>query len=244
VVQEYAFAARVLAARVERDLADAGVRVLLNSRVTDVAPGPEGVYGVTLAGPRAGPCVLQARRVFNCTYAGLNQMGESFGTSKTALKQEITELALLQPPAALQPFGITVMDGPFFSFMPFPARNLHSLSHVRYTPHLQWADQPGRDPYAELSRHPRHTRVDRMMRDAGRYVPAILQSTYVESIFEVKTILEKNESDDGRPILFERHPTFRGCYSVLGGKIDNLFDVLEKLDAEPLDLAPAQQAPT
>jgi len=25
-----------------------------------------------------------------------------------------------------------------------------------------------------------------------------------------------------------------GCYSVLGGKIDNVYDVLEKLDAEVL----------
>jgi len=40
------------------------------------------------------------------------------------------------------------------------------------------------------------------------------------------------ETDDGRPILFERHPTLSGCYSILGGKIDNVYDVLEKLEAE------------
>jgi hypothetical protein len=44
----------------------------------------------------------------------------------------------------------------------------------------------------------------------------------------------KNEGDDGRPILFEKHLEMPGCYSVLGGKIDNIYDVLEKLDAEIL----------
>ena len=52
----------------------------------------------------------------------------------------------------------------------------------------------------------------------------------MDSLFEVKTILAKNESDDGRPILFEKHATLPGCYSVLGGKIDNIYDVLEMLD--------------
>jgi len=71
-----------------------------------------------------------------------------------------------------------------------------------------------------------------MVRDAGRYLPAILDAKYVDSLFEVKTVLVKSEVDDGRPILFEKHVALPGCYSVLGGKIDNIHDILEKLDAE------------
>ena len=65
-------------------------------------------------------------------------------------------------------------------------------------------------------------------------MPALAQAMYVDSLFEVKTVLVKNESDDGRPILFERHAELPGCYSILGGKIDNIYDVLEKLDQEDL----------
>ena len=133
---------------------------------------------------------------------------------------------------ALKGLGITVMDGPFFSMMPFPARGLHTLSHVRYTPHMHWNDQRGIDPYQKLNDYERATRVDRMIRDVGRYLPSVLEAKYVESLFEVKTILIKNEGDDGRPILFEKHVDLPGCYSVLGGKIDNIYDVLEKLDDE------------
>ncbi|MEO8408657.1 MAG: D amino acid oxidase (DAO) family protein, partial [Oxalobacteraceae bacterium] len=134
-----------------------------------------------------------------------------------------------------------VMDGPFFSMMPFPARGLHTLSHVRYTPHLHWKDELGIDPYQKLDHYDRATRVDRMVRDVGRYLPAVFDAKYIDSLFEVKTVLVKNEGDDGRPILFEKHSELPGCYSVLGGKIDNIYDVLEKLDAEDFLSRPVQE---
>ena len=143
-------------------------------------------------------------------------------------------MALMQVPPALVSVGVTVMDGPFFSMMPFPARGLHTLSHVRYTPHCNWADQPDLSLYQKLDSYSRETRVDRMVRDVTRYMPAIQDAKYVDSLFEVKTILVKNEGDDGRSILFENHFQLPGCYSILGGKIDNIYDVLEKLDAELL----------
>ena len=96
------------------------------------------------------------------------------------------------------------MDGPFFSAMPFPARGLHSLSHVRYTPHCHWTDLPGEDPYRRLAAYDKVSRADRMLRDAARYLPAIAGARVAGSLFEVKTVLVKNETDDGRPILFER----------------------------------------
>ena len=73
-----------------------------------------------------------------------------------------------------------------------------------------------------------------MLRDVERYMPIMHQCKYVESLFEIKTVLAKHENDDGRPILFEKHQKLLGCYSVLGGKIDNVYDILEKLDAEAL----------
>ncbi len=140
----------------------------------------------------------------------------------------------MKVPPALKDLGITMMDGPFFSLMPFPARGLHSLSHVRYTPHMHWFDDCNFDPSQKLAEYNRASRGDRMVRDAGRYLPAVLNAKQVDSLFEVKTVLVRNEGDDGRPILFEKHPELPGCYSVLGGKIDNIYDVLEKLDEEEL----------
>lgn len=232
LVEEYAFDATKLASWAARELKECGVQIRFETRVTAISKGDNGTLLATLQPDHRAVELITSRFVFNCTYSGLNQFKGDFPGTRTGLKQEITEMALMQVPPALQGLGITVMDGPFFSMMPFPARGLHTLSHVRYTPHLSWSDKEGIDPCEKLKKYHRETRVDRMIRDVGRYLPAVLDAKYVDSLFEVKTVLVKNEGDDGRPILFEKHAELPGCYSILGGKIDNIYDVFEKLESE------------
>ncbi|MDO8714693.1 MAG: FAD-dependent oxidoreductase [Polynucleobacter sp.] len=234
LVDEYAFDAVKLAQWAGEELKVNGIQVRFDSCVIAINKSADRTLQVLFTSENKIEEAISTNYVFNCTYSGLNQFAGDFPGTKTKLKQEITEMALMQAPFELENLGITVMDGPFFSMMPFPARGLHTLSHVRYTPHLHWEDQLGINPYQKLEHYECQTRVERMIRDVGRYVPSVLKSQYVDSLFEVKTVLVKNEGDDGRPILFERHAELPGCYSILGGKIDNIYDTLERLDAEKL----------
>jgi hypothetical protein len=208
------------------------VQIRCQSRVTKIFQGEKSPLQVVVESEGREPKLFKCRYVFNCSYSGLNQLGGDFTGVSVGLKQEVTEMALMRMPESLEGLGITVMDGPFFSIMPFPARGLHTLSHVRYTPHLHWSDASGMDPYARLQDYPCESRVDRMVRDVGRYIPDVLKTKHIDSLFEIKTVLVKNEGDDGRPILFERHSNLPGCYSILGGKIDNIYDVIETLEKE------------
>ena len=230
LVEEYAFDASVLAEWAKSQVELASVEVLLNATVTEIANHQSGL--VVSYGHGEDIQKISAKKVFNCTYSGLNQFGGDFGGTHTKLKHEVTEMALMQMPDCLKSIGITVMDGPFFSMMPFPAGGLHTLSHVRYTPHFNWLDEKGINPYEKLALYEKQTRVDRIVRDVQRYIPDVAKAEYCDSLFEVKTILVKNETDDGRPILFEEYPDLPGLYSVLGGKIDNIYDVLERLNNE------------
>lgn len=236
--EEYVFDATDLARQAKRELADCGVEVRVQITAGEIHATSDRRLRIRLSSSTGTSTEVTSRYVFNCTYSGVNQLRGEFSGTATRLKQEIAEIPLMEMPAGLSALGITVMDGPFFSMLPFPSRRLHTLSHVRYTPHLCWEDRPGIDPYRKLDEYARETRVDRMLRDAARYVPAISGARHVDSLFEVKTVLVKNEGDDGRPILFEQHAGLPGCYSVLGGKIDNIYDVFEKLSL--LDL-PARQ---
>ncbi|MBN3557008.1 FAD-dependent oxidoreductase [Sphingomonas yabuuchiae] len=167
---------------------------------------------------------------FNVTYSGLNSLLLESGLLPLPLKHELAEVALVVPPAEIEGKGITLMDGPFFSTMPYPSRNLYSLTHVRYTPHFSWVDhrdqatnQPQPQP-GELQSRWRH-----MMMDAQRYLPALADIEYCDSLVTVKTVLTKNEINDGRPILVHRHKRESEFYSVLGGKIDNIYDLFDVL---------------
>ncbi|EJN23471.1 FAD dependent oxidoreductase [Pseudomonas sp. GM79] len=234
-VEEYAFDSLKLASWAVKELKESGVQVRYGRRATAIHKNEGALLRVATDVGDGEQEELFCRYVFNCTYSGLNQIGGDFPVIKASLKQEITEMALMKMPTDLEGLGITVMDGPFFSMMPFPARGLHSLSHVRYTPHLNWNDCRGLDPYGRLSDYRRQSRVDRMVRDVGRYIPSVLSSVYQDSLFEVKTVLTKNEGDDGRPIFFERYAGLPNCYSVLGGKIDNIYDILQLIEGIEID---------
>ena len=92
---------------------------------------------------------LRAGRVFNCTYSQLNALLYRSGLPAVPLKHELAEMALVDVPPQLKSLGITVMDGAFFSCMPFPPRGLHTLSHVRYTPHGHWYDGLPGEPHVD-----------------------------------------------------------------------------------------------
>lgn len=230
-VTEYAFDSNLLRDSMRRKLDKGGVEIRLGLRVARVEP-----TGVGWRVHLSDGSEVYSRYVFNCSYAGLKKIPGLSEHCRTAIKQEITEMALIEPPEELQALGITVMCGPFFSTMPFPPRQLHTLSHVRYTPHCSWVDGGANalDPYSISRAQSFETRSYHMLKDAQRYLPALGRARIVDSLFAVKTLLMRNEIDDGRPILMERSESAEGIYSIMGGKIDNIFDVIDRLRAEGL----------
>lgn len=233
LVDEPAFDATVLRDRMISALDAAGVEVRTGREALRVRPGAG--LEVDVADATGRESTLVADEVFLCTYARTNHVLAASGLPRIPLKHEIAEIALIEPAPELAALGITVMCGPFFSTMPFPARGLHSLSHVRYTPHAAWTEGDGteawEDPYAILEGYARRSRVREMVQDARRYVPALAQSRPVDSLWEVKTVLPKNDVDDGRPILYRADHGLPGLHVIMGSKIDNVYDVLEAVDA-------------
>ena len=62
-----------------------------------------------------------------------------------------------------------------------------------------------------------------MVKDAQRYLPILKECQYMDSLWEVKTILPSSEVDDSRPILFRQNHGLKNLTCVLGGKIDNIY---------------------
>ncbi len=173
---------------------------------------------------------IHAGMVFNVTYSMINALLIDSGLDPLPLKHEFVEIALMKPPPRIAHFGVTMMDGPFFSTMPYPAEGLHSLTHVRYTPHFSWTDENrGGGAYRVAAGLPRESRWRHMMMDARRFMPALTDLEWERSLYDVKTILTRNERNDGRPILFHRHVGAPSVISIMGGKIDNIYDLFDVL---------------
>ncbi len=234
--EECAFDAAKLRARMFLKLGEAGVSVACNQEVELVRQGPdESVVTVLRDGSQ-----VNSSYVFNCTYSHINQVLARSGLPLLALKHEVAELAIVEVPDALKEVGLTVMDGPFFSTMPFPALGLHSLSHVRYTPHESWSDFDGNHSHRGDT-HPQSKAVF-MLKDAQRFVPALRDARVVQSLFQTKTVLLQNEVDDGRPILCRADHGVKNLFVILGAKIDNIYDIIETLEARHFERRPAYEA--
>ncbi|HJZ60505.1 MAG TPA: FAD-dependent oxidoreductase [Gemmataceae bacterium] len=229
-VREYAFDAARLKELMAERVRRAGVEVRLNVAVERVWPQPGGAVRVKFVDAE-----VIAGMVLCCAYAQTNAAAAASGLPVIPLKHELTELALLEVAPRLKPLGITVMDGPFFSCMPFPARGLHTLSHVRYTPHGLWYDglpgEPHLPAYEMFDRAQKRTAFPHMVRDACRFLPDLAGCEYRGSLWEVKTVLPRSETDDSRPILFRPDHGIMNYHVVLGGKIDNVYDVADELAA-------------
>lgn len=236
LTRETAFDSAKLARLMAGRLAEADVPVFFEAEATAAraAGEREMTAEVALNGERQP---VRAGWIFNCTYSRLNFLQASAGLPFIPLKHELAEMPLVQAPESLQGLSFTMMCGPFFSLMPFPDRGLCTLSHVRYTPHTSWqehgTDAP--DPYQRFAQLPKNTSFTYMIRDAARYLPEMRHCEYRDSLWEVKTVLPQSEQDDSRPILFTRHPSAPRLVHIMGGKIDNIYDIPQELD----QLAPA-----
>lgn len=236
-VTEYAFDSTVLRRMLLTEMSELPIRVEYETAAVKVeSSGGELIVSGCLKGEEQS---FISKQVFNCTYSQLNLIPKNSGFELLPLKHELTEMGLLSMPPEMSRVGVTLMCGPFFSCMPFPARALHSISHVRYTPHGEWTDGEAgeiRNPTDGVREHqlvPR-SQVPMMIADASRYIPRLAEACHVDSLWEVKTVLKSSEVDDSRPILFHSHHGVRNYHSILGGKIDNVFDFLEQIDKQGL----------
>lgn len=212
-VDEHVFDGRILADALRARLKDAGVVLRLGQAAHVEGHDASGVRVALADGEQ-----LSAPHVFNCTYTALPSIGVDL---RAPIKHELAEIVLIEPPAALQGMAVTVMDGPFFSVTPYPPVQLYALTHVRYTPHGAWFDAADAPPA------PMHSNRAAMLRDAARYLPCLNTGAVRTSVFEIKAVLRQNEMDDGRPILIERATDVPGVTSILGAKIDNIYDALD-----------------
>lgn len=230
-VQEYVFNADKIRNKITDQLLDAHIEILYNADAKSLSKEHDKV--VIIYEHNKSTQLLKTRYVFNCAYTHINKIYVSSGLPLVKLKQERTEIALVEVPTIFKNKAITIMCGPYFSLMPFPPRDIHTLTHVRYTPYAAWQEGEESTKNMENEQMPINSLQSQflhMQRDAARYVPDLNHCVYKESLWQTKTTLPQNEYDDGRPILFNRSAVLPCVFSILGSKMDTVFDMFEEID--------------
>ena len=243
LTREYTYDAMLLKERYLEELSELpNVKLLFGSRVTWLEKEQDDYLCRLNSGDE-----YRAPFVLNATYAAANQILDLLGFEKFKIKYELCEIILCDVNEKLRRCGITVMDGPFFSIMPFGKTGFHSLTSVTFTPHTTsyqalpafpcQARSGGSCSERELGNCNEcvakpESAFPYMEKLARKYLQDDYEFRYVKSLFSMKPILTSSEIDDSRPTVirvYSRKPTFVG---VLSGKINTVYDLDEVLDHE------------
>lgn len=183
---------------------------------------------------------LESQTVINATYAATNAVNHLFGVNELALTHEISEIAFVHSPQFGQR-GLTVMDGPFGSIMPYGLSGLLSLSSVAYTHHKISYDalprfdcqSPETDPRCtpeapgvctDCPRRP-VSNAPKMLAQMQQYFADTVEFAHLFSYYTIKSKLKASHIDDGRPTeisLLRNEPKF---YCLFAGKINSIYEV-------------------
>lgn len=242
MTEEYTYDAKILQRYYEEEFGKLeNVTVCYEARIEKIVKS-----GSSFAVWLLNDVCIEAPFVLNATYASVNQVIDKVeGIDKEFfnIKYELCEIILCKPSKTLEGTGITVMDGPFFSIMPFGKTGLHSLTSVTFTPHVTSYDkvpafgcqkgiETGEDACTgsnlgncNLCPHKPESAWPYMSHLADKYMKEEFAYTYKESLYSMKPILKSSEVDDSRPTairVMSEGPTF---ISVLSGKINTVYDL-------------------
>ncbi len=236
LTEEYTYDAQILKAFFLEQLKDYNnAKILYGSRICAINNnGAE--YEIELE----DKSILKAPFVLNSTYASVNQILSKCGFELFKIKYELCEIILCNVNEKLHDVGLTVMDGPFFSIMPFGKTGYHSLTAVTFTPHVACKEALPKFRCQERSNGFCSTAQFGNCNDciakpesawpymsqlARKYMRDDLKFDFDHTLFSIKPILLASEIDDSRPTViktYSQSPTF---VSVLSGKINTVYDL-------------------
>ena len=182
--------------------------------------------------------------VINATYAGVNQIHAMLNFPALQIKYELCEIILCSVGEKLKNTGITVMDGAFFSIMPFGKTGLHSLTSVTFTPHITSYESA---PTFECQKRSDNFCSPQTLGNCNncpakpesawtfmshltkKYLKDEYDFNYLESLYSMKPILKASEIDDSRPTVIRQYSENPKFISVLSGKINTVYELDEEL---------------
>lgn len=216
------------------------VDIFYNAKITQIINDNEH-YNIVLENGKT----FKTKYVLNSTYSGTNQILEKAGLELLKIKYELCEIILCNVNEKLKEYGITVMDGPFFSIMPFGKTGLHSLTSVTFTPHFSsFSSLPTFECQNKSNgfcspdylgncndciARPK-TAYPFMRNLTMKYLKDDYVFNYKQSLFSMKPILTSSEIDDSRPTIIKKYTSNPTFISVLSGKINTIYDLNEVLD--------------
>ena len=194
-------------------LKDSSVDIILNNRIESMHDIGSVFY---LYDKKLKP--VECKRLVLAAYSDINRLRQIIYLEKLPLKHEFCQVVLgKMEDASWNNLGITVVDGQFWSCMPFGLSDLHSVTSVTYTP-MQEAltpvelDDTMKQDYMQI--------IDHM----NEFMAVRPKFRYEKTLRTVKTVLAGVDLDDRRPTIIRKDLDER-VVTILSGKLNTVVNL-------------------
>lgn len=159
--------------------------------------------------------------VVNCSYSDINRLTEQLGYEIDSVQYEYTFIPIVK--LNRERIGVTIMDGPFMTLLPFGKTNNFLLYHVEHSViarenakkmNLSWLDSD-KSPLSkiDLKKH-----FEQMKKSCEYFIPELSNAKMVGVLQGPRMVKSKSEKNDERPSIVNSYGNY---FTVFSGKIDH-----------------------
>lgn len=166
--------------------------------------------------------------VVNCSYGDINRLTNTLGHKVNKYQFEYTIIPIVE---SSHNMALTVMDGPFLTFLPYGKTQQSLLYHVTHsvidtvidtTMPESWRNE--NNPFTKIN----HKEVFENMREATiNFFPVLKDMKLVDFLHGPRMVMSKCEDTDARPSLVNNYG--EGYITVFSGKIDHCINVASEV---------------
>jgi len=214
--KEVVYDCEILRDIVKESIKNNNINIALNSRVVEIYKIDDLFTLKTTAEEE-----IDADLVINATYGSANYLTEQLGFKVPERQYEYTVVPVIE--LDIDKIGITIMDGPFFTILPFGKTNKFLLYHVNFSVidseintklNLEWLSKET----SPLSKLDKEEYFNMMIDQCKNFIPSLKNSKLIGFLEGPRMVLPKREDTDARPSLITNTNDY---IEIFSGKIDH-----------------------
>ena len=219
-----------LSKKIHNQLEENNIKFLMNEDVLKIIEKDDGFNVISKNSE------FNTRSIINSTYSNYNIFNNDLGLENKNYQYELTLVPIIEWREGLPPIGITLLDGSFFSVLPYGKSGKYTLYHGDYSvnkriiselPPKNW-----QNPKSILSDSEAKTIYKKMVKSISKWLPSIKDSEFVSFLATTRMVLSNVDDTDARPSLMQKLDTKNCFYSLFSGKIDHSITVAKVLAKE------------
>ena len=222
---EVVYDCEILREIVKEKIKKNNIDVSLNSKVKEVSKNIDCFTLITDSGEEADADVG-----INATYGAGNYLTEQLGITVPERLYEYTAVPIIE--LDIDKIGITIMDGPFLTILPFGKSNKFLLYHVnlsvidseintRLNP--EWLSKST----SPLSKLDKKEVFNKMIDQCKNFIPLLNKSKLIDFLEGPRMVLPRKDKSDERPSIITDTNNY---IEVFSGKIDHSIWVAEEIN--------------